>query len=568
MIASRRALQVLAIVAVVTAVVSIVRFDPIQTSKSPGRILIFNAVLDVAQPLGIQDAVLISESEIIAVGTLAQLEPQCLGCQRIDAQGRFLMPGFHDSHIHLTDAAQALTDFTFDRLTPAKLMDPNQPFQQSLKQYVATHPRKKWIVGSSWSYSAFKGTLPTKKDLDAVESERPIVLRDVRAHQMWLNSKALAMVGIDRRTPNPRGGTIIRDSTGEPTGILLEAACNPVQSALRLSVEEYKDLILKGQEKTLALGYTSLQGSAMSFATEELQAFQQLDQEGRLKQRFFLWGSLTAPDKIFEQLVALKKRQTSLQKFQLVALKGFVDGSLAGETAALTQPYRGTGYHGLIRIEPERLNALVLRANQAGFPVSLHAMGDRAVRLGLDAFALSERKLGKKFRNRIEHASLVNPADLGRFKDTDTIASVQPIFTYYRSRKSFPFFKSVGAERIPWLYAWKNLLDAGVMLTFGSDLHEADFSKADPLRILFCATERLFKNGRPFTPRQKIDPQNALLAATLNPAIALGFDNKIGKIAPGHKADLILLERDPRLSPSKSIEENPIHLRMIDGVVY
>lgn len=168
------------------------------------------------------DAVLVRGSRIAAMGKTSEIQAQCEEpCTVIDAKGGFLTPGFHDAHIHLVDAAKASSDFQTKLLSPSQLKDPGHAFQNSLKDYIQANPAKAWIYGGNWLFPGFKNQLPTKRDLDAVESTKPIVLRDFGGHELWVNSKALQLAGIDRNTPDPVGGTIVKDSHGDPTGVLL-----------------------------------------------------------------------------------------------------------------------------------------------------------------------------------------------------------------------------------------------------------------------------------------------------------------------------------------------------------
>jgi predicted amidohydrolase YtcJ len=506
------------------------------------------------------DGVLVSGGRIQAVGASADIQSRCADpCRVIDAQGKFLAPGFHDSHIHLIDAAKAEFDLQIHGSAVADV-------QASLKDYAKAHPEKTWIFGGSWSVLSLT---PRKEDLDAIESSRPVALKDASGHQLWVNSKALALANITKDTPDPVGGKIVRDANGDPTGYLQESATYPVHALIPApTLDEYKQYILKGQQETLALGLTSLQGAAVPLTLVEAQAYADLDQQGLLKQRSFLWGNLVAKPADFQAMVSFAKSLPAEGKVHVVAFKGFVDGVLTAETAAMLDPYTDHPENsGLPKLSQAQLNQFVLRANRAGFPAALHSMGDRAIQMTLNAFEFSQKTLGRSFGNRVEHATVIAPEDFARFRTLGAIASVQPNFMYYPTAQSFPYFKTLGPDRITRLYPWKTLADAGAFLIFGSDHPDGGSSRADPLTGMFCATQRVFKDGTPFTPEQRLDALAAMQAYTANPAAAIGLGDRLGKIEAGYDADLVLLEKDPRAPGIHSVQDDPLAWAMVAGEI-
>jgi hypothetical protein len=565
---SKKSLSILCLIlagACVTAGVS--SKESSRSDASANQTLILNVKVYSDQFSG--DAVLIRGSKIDSMGDSKALRDKCNeSCAIVDGKGGFLMPGFHDSHIHLIDASKAYFDFQTSLTKINQITDPNQPFQKALKSYILSHPEKTWIYGGNWLVTSLKNHI-TKSDLDAIESEKPVVLRDYSGHELWVNSKALKLAHIDQSTPDPVGGKIVRDSAGNPTGVLLETATYAIRQLIPPpTLDEFEKYILKGQEQTLALGLTSVEGASVPLTMLETQAYVDLDKRGLLRQRSFLWGNLLAFENDFKAMVEFAKGLPENGKVKIVAFKGFVDGTLTSSTAAMIEPYSGNPKsYGSLKLTQEQLNYFVLRANKAGFPAALHAMGDKAVQMTLNAFEYSQKILGKKFNNRVEHATVISNSDFVRFKSLGAIASVQPNFMYYQSFTTFPFFKTLGQDRIKRLYAWKSLADVGAFLIFGSDHPDGGSSKADPITGLFCATKRLFRDGSSLSPDQRIDGETALRAYTVNPAIAIGMGDKLGKVAPGYNADLIILDQDPRDSSARTIDENKIRMKMIDGII-
>lgn len=509
----------------------------------------------VPPPNGGADAVAILGSRIVAVGKSDDLLTAVpTSCQKIDAEGKFLLPGFHDSHVHLASGGKAFFELKLGLQTMAAI-------QADLRAFAKAHPEKAWITGGTWRAAAFdEAHPPHRRDLDAAEPDRPVSLRDVSGHELWVNSAALKLCGITRDTPDPQGGRIVRDTDGEPTGVLLESATYVVYAHLPpTSVEEIRGNILKGQELALACGVTSAEGNAVPLTLREAQVYVDLDKEGRLLQRSFLWGNLAAAPLEFNAQVKFAQALPPEGKVHIVAFKGFVDGVLSSQTAAMLEPYFNTrGDRGLPKMNQTRLNELVLRANLAGFPAALHACGDRAVRMALDAFENSRRVLGITPHNRIEHVSVVSREDVPRFAKLDVIASVQPAFMFFARAKDLEISSgALGPERTNNLYLWNSLKQSGATLIYGSDFPSSGKIGPDPIAGMHCLVHRRFGDGTPFTPEERIDGDAALAGYTSVPAEVLGFGKSLGRIEPNYEADLVLLGEDPRQGRAFTAAKNP-----------
>jgi predicted amidohydrolase YtcJ len=516
-------------------------------------------------PAGEIDAIGISGSRIARLGRSDELARACaLPCQVIDLRGAFVTAGFHDSHVHLVDGMKARDRVHLE--AGASITD----FQRAVGNYARSHPEQKWILGGSWYAAGFGSRLPSRQDLDQVVSDRPVVLHDSSGHNFWANSAAIRAAGFTRETPDPVGGRIVREADGEPAGVFLEAATYPLRALIPApDAERMKAYVLEGQKMSLAAGYTTSEGGDMPVTLSQARLYAELNDRGELRQRSYLWGNLGAPEPEFRAMVRLARAQAPDSLFQVVAFKGFVDGVSGSSTAAMLEPYEGQGDNrGLIKYTQEQLNQAVLRANAAGFPAALHAIGDRAVRMSLDAFEFSRSRLGHALLNRVEHACAIAPEDIQRFARLGAVASVQPSFLLYRSRETFLPYRILGEKRTEErVFRWKDLVDSGALVIFGTDYPDGGTATPDPIADLHCAIRREFRNGAPFTPSQRLSGEQALDAYTVNPARAVGVDDRIGRIQTGYEADLVAWARDPRSGTARSLRENPARLVLVAGKI-
>jgi predicted amidohydrolase YtcJ len=510
------------------------------------------------------DAVAVAGATIAAIGSSADLMASCTGpCQLIDAQGGYLLPGFHDSHAHLERAADLDSGVQVSGSDPATI-------QQAVHTYaLANSPSTRpWIIGFGWSIAGFT-TLPSAATLDAAAS-RPVVLTDTSLHNVWVNTAAMTAAGIDANgthTPDPSGGHIVRDATGKATGVFLDAA-----SALVTRVEpaetdaQIQDYILTSQAESVHAGYTAMEGGPISL--DVAKAYAELDAAGKLSQRVFLWAPLDAAASA-DTLQPWLDFASSLppgSRVHLAAFKGLVDGIFGSRTAALLAPYADDpSTSGQVSYSPAALAARVIAANRAGYPVALHAIGDAAVKASLDAYEAAKTQLGTTPRNRVEHVSAIQAADIPRFAQLGVAASVQPTFMYYGSLSTAVFAQRLGTARLSEAFPWHSLQAAGTLLVFGTDYPVGALGE-DPITGMYCAVKRTFIDGTPFTPSEAIDAQSALDAYTLNPAKLQGLDSSLGKIEVGYLADLDLFALDPREAAARSLATNPPLAVVIAGV--
>jgi len=498
-----------------------------------------------------EEAIAARGDRILAVGKTADIEklkgPQT---QVIDLGGRFVMPGFNDAHLHLADAG--LKKLNVD-LTGVKNLD---EFRARIQAKVKTAKPDEWILGGGWDETMWRGqALPNRWDLDEISEGHPVFLDRVDWHLAVANTRALQLANITSASHDPEGGTIDRDGNGQPTGILRDTAQKAVYAVLPPPTRER---LRQGLE--LALADLSQHGitSAQDYSPDwrNFQIYEELEKEGKLPVRISEWLPFD------ETIPELQKKRDSHTRTDLMLhtgmLKGFMDGSLGGHTAALLEPYADEPNNsGLPRYEAAKLNEMARERVLAGFQLGFHAIGDKGVQLALDAYAGAEQAArdqkvkapdgSEDFRLRIEHAQITTPAQIERFKSLDVIASMQPSHLLNDMRWAQD---RLGPKRAATSYAWAALLHEGVTLAFGTDYPVEPIT---PFRGLYAAVTRKSEDGKlEYFPENKLTMDEAIAAYTTGSAFAEFEEKEKGKIAPGMLADFVVLDQDvTALSPEK-----------------
>ena len=494
--------------------------------------------VDPLQPTA--EAVAVLGERIVAVGSSSAVAPwRGVNTRVIDARGRRVLPGFNDAHVHLVQAGEQLAN--------VHLKDAESPeaFARRIGDYAASLPDGEWILGGDWDEQLWEDTeLPTKELIDEVTPNHPVFIIRYDGHMALANTLALALAGVDRETPDPPAGNIVKDAGGEPTGVLKIAAMDLVREVIPpLSDERRREAALRGLEHVAALGVTSMHD--MTTAFEDIALFMDLEAEGALTARIYA----APPERRWADLAGVGiKRGFGSSYLRLGAIKGFVDGSLGSTTALFFEPYtdapdtRGTFRPEFLPVDEARDR--LVAADAAGLQICLHAIGDRGVSTTLDVFEEILRVNGAKDRRfRIEHAQHLVAKDFERFAALDVIASVQPYHAIDDGRWAEA---RIGAERSRTTYAFRTFLDSGVDLALGTDWHGAPL---DPMWTLHAAVTRATIDGkRPdgWVPEQKITLEEALYAYTMGSAYAEFQDGENGKgsITPGKLADVVILSED------------------------
>ena len=483
-------------------------------------------------------------------------------------QGALVTPGFEDSHIHLMSGALSLdrVDLIEDGSVAA--------IQDRIRRFAAERPEKPWVLGRGWLYGAFPGGLPTKEQLDAAVPDRPAYMECYDGHTGWANSRALAAAGITRDTPDPPNGAIVRDARGEPTGALKEAAVALVESHAPVpgDAERY-DLLKRALRLLNSQGITAAQDAGYGLAdlARELPLLERALGEGRLTVRLRASVQLSPGpvDAALAEARRLAQRHRG-PRLRFGAVKAFVDGVVEARTAALLAPYaedpaQGRGHPNW---EPAALTAAATEADRAGLQVWLHAIGDRGVRMALDAHEAAARANGARDRRgRIEHIETIDPADHARFAALGVIASMQPLHANPDQNNADVWSRNLGKERASRGFGWGSLERAGARLVFGSDWPVVT---SDVRRGLFCAVTRKTRDGKPdggWLPEQAVTLESALRHYTIDAAYAAFEEGERGSLRAGKRADLVVLSPDLLASPPEAILSSRVLLTLLDGRV-
>jgi predicted amidohydrolase YtcJ len=464
--------------------------------------------------------------------------------------GTFIFPGFNDAHTHLGGAGQ--TKLNLDLMGVRSLAE----MQAKIEAFAAQLPEGHWITGGRWDHTLWEQkVLPTRQDLDKVTGDHPAFLERVDGHISIANSAALAAAGISGKTVPPQGGAIDLDANGQPSGILRESATALVDKVIPPpSREERRRGAELAINDALAHGVTSVQDlSDWSFFL----VAEQMEKEGKLNLRISEWLPFRAPLDELKKMRAHHDQNDPMLHTGM--LKGFMDGSLGSRTAAMKAPFADDpGNSGLPQFTQDQLNKMAIERAHAGFQLGFHAIGDKAAAMALDAFA--QPGVSSRARNRIEHAQVVDPTDIPRFKQLGVIASMQPnhLLTDMNWAED-----RLGPQRAAYSYAWKAFLDAGVPLAFGTDYPVEPIT---PFRGLYAAVTRKNEAGtKEYFPANKLTRGQALYAYTQGSAYAEFAEQHKGRLAPGYDADFILVDRDLYTVDARAILSTEVKATWVNG---
>jgi hypothetical protein len=525
--------------------------------------IIINAVvhtMDAAQPTA--EAVAIYANRIVAVGSSKEIKKFAgPNTRTIDAKKRLLLPGFNDAHTHFLSGGF--------QLSSVDLRDAGSPqeFAARIKAFAQKLPQGRWVTGGDWDHERWPDAkLPTKELIDSFTPDTPIFVNRLDGHMALANSLALKLAGVTRQTLDPPGGVIVRDKSGEPTGVLKDAAQSFVWKVIPpATFEERLEAARAATNYAAKLGVTSVQD--MSAGTD-VGVYQTLLDRGELKTRIYAVSPLPQWERLARTGV---RAHFGSEMLRVGGLKGFADGSLGSTTALFYEPYRDDpSTNGIAGDEMYPEGAMLERvreADRAGLQILIHAIGDRANDLILSVYEQVERENGQRDRRfRIEHAQHLRPQDIPRFARDGVIASMQPYHAIDDGRWAE---KRIGRERAKTTYTFRSLLDSGATLAFGTDWTVAPLN---PLLTIYAAVTRRTidgKNSKGWVPEQKISVEETVRAYTAGSAYAEFQESVKGTISTGKLADLVLLSRDIFKIDPKEIENVKVVLTMVDGrVVY
>ncbi|MGO9411920.1 MAG: amidohydrolase [Spirochaetia bacterium] len=522
-----------------------------------GSLLLRNGVFRTMEPRApLASAVAIRDGRFLHVGEEAGARAALAGAdavQELDLGGRCVLPGLTDSHLHFMWYAQSLHGVDVETATLAEALE-------RVRARAREAAPGTWITGSGWNHNVWaNAAFPDKLSLDQAAPRNPVVLEAKNGHALWVSSAALERAGIGLDTADPPGGKIVHGGDGMPSGVLLDNAMRLVQAVVpRPSVSELAHMMRRAQTEAHRLGLTGIHDFDRTLAFE---AFQELHGAGQLSLRVVKG----IPHEVLGQAIELGLRSGfGDDMLRLGAVKMFADGALGSQTAWMLAPYEGTWATGIPIMSEEELFEDILRANQAGLACAVHAIGDAACHVVLNAYERAAASLagGPRLRNRVEHAQLLHRDDVSRFARLSVIASMQPL----HATSDMLIAERYWGTRCETAYAWKSLLESGARLAFGSD---CPVEIPDPLVGIHAAVTRRRGDGSPgpegWRPAQRLTVETAVYGYTLGAAYAAGREGELGSIVKGKLADLTIIDRDIFEIPSHDILKTVVDATMVGG---
>jgi predicted amidohydrolase YtcJ len=478
-----------------------------------------------------------------------------------DFDNKLIMPGFHDSHVHILHGALS---------EEGALLGAAKTEEEAVELLYKTISGKEynnhWILGGAWDHFKWPDfRLPSKQSLDRCFPDRPVFLLNKECHGAWVNSKALAFFHINKETPDPENGKIFRDESGEPTGYLHESAALALISNI-YDVSDFKclDLTKKFLKRAASLGVTSV-SDLQIYDMMKYHAYEELEKKDELTVRIHFCPPWTEKaDKLFY----LRKMYDS-EKLRFGGVKGFIDGTPMGYTGLLIEAYGDRpGFYGKAVIEPESFTALIEKLDKADMRCRLHACGDGAVRLALNAFENARMKNGTKdIRHTIEHIEVIRPEDLNRFASLGVLASVQPDHMPKYDFDRHPFHSILGEERMKFAWPFSSLEQHGCAIAFGTDYPIAPLN---PMRGLFRAITRRTDDAYPkdgWNVHEKMRRASSLRAYTYGGAYLNAREQELGTLEAGKMADIVVMDRNLLKCGEDEIMNAEVLMTLMDGKI-
>jgi predicted amidohydrolase YtcJ len=510
------------------------------------------------------EAIAIRGGKIVAVGRDSDVDPfRGPSTKVIDASGRLVLPGFEDCHIHFMDGSMGLVEVDLNGATTVL------EIQKRVKEFAAAHPNDPWITGMGWTYPTFgPAALPDKKILDEVVPDRPVYLIAFDGHSSWANSKALELAGIDKQTPDPPNGKIVRDANGEATGALKEWAGDLVARKMpKPSREERLAALRKGIHEANRVGLTRVQSAGQDF--EYLDLYDELRRKDELTLRFYVAYFLDPPELRAEDLEKIEAARKTYHDEWISGgvVKTMLDGVVEAHTAAMLAPYSDDpSQSGKLFWDPEKYRTAIVELDKRGLQIFTHAIGDKAVHTALDAYENAEHvNHTHDARPRIEHIETITAGDIPRFGKLGVIASMQPLHSYPDEDTLDIWARNVGPERAQRAWVFHSIEADGGRLAFGSDWPVVTMN---PWEGLQTAITRRTAEGKPdggFVPTEAISLEDGIKAYTLGAAFAGRREKEEGSLEPGKLADLIIVDQDLFKIPASQVNKTQVLLTMVGG---
>lgn len=538
-------------------------------SQKPADLVIINGkilTIDDANP--ITEAIAIKGDLIVATGNTGKIRDwiEYGKTEVIDAEGRLVIPGFNDAHVHFGPLDPDFIELRY-------ITDPAVITEKVKAQVARTIPGE-LIKGGHWVHELFADKKwPSKELIDKVSPDNPVILNRADGHSTLVNSYVLRLSGITKDTPDPFGGEIQKDPvSGEPTGILKDAAMDLIKTGAaktEFTAEEQKDKEWQGyllaMKEAREYGVTSVQNAGWG----DFDAYERLHKEGELTLRIDLGAPLTADEEKLGNYLELQKKYPDEGNWiRFGYLKAFSDGSIGSSTALMFEPYTDNpSTSGLAMWKYEELEEMIVKADKMGFQIGVHAIGDKANNWVLNAFEKAIEVNGtRESRHRIEHSQTLQLSDIPRFAQLGVIPSMQP--THCISDKLF-YEKRVGYERCKGTYAWRSLINEGSVLAFGTDYQVEPLNPMEGLYAAVTRKDRLGEEGNGWFPEQKLKMEEAIKYYTLGSAYAQFMEDRKGMIKESYLADIVIIDRDLLTIPESEIMKTKVDYTIVGGkIVY
>lgn len=514
------------------------------------------------------EALAIRGEKILAVGSTREINRYRGPTTRvIDAQGRLVLPGFTDCHIHFMEGSLGLLHVDLNGAATVR------EIQKRVSAYAVAHPHDEWILGMGWTYPLFAPSgMPDRKILDEVVLRRPVFLEAYDGHTSWANSKALAVAGITLETPDPPNGKIVRDEDGQATGALLEEAGGLVSKfAPKPSRDERLAALRKGLHEANRVGLVRVHSAGGDF--EWLDLYDELRRKGELTVRQYIAYFLNPPELTPADIEKVEQARRTYRDDWIAAgaVKTMLDGVVEAHTAAMLAPYSDDPTKsGKLFWDSAKYQQAIAELDRRGFQIFTHAIGDRAVRLALDAYEQAQTKNHTSdARPRVEHIETITAEDIPRFGRLGVIASFQPLHAYPDDDTLKIWARNAGPDRAGRAWAWHSIEATGGRLAFGSDWPVVTLS---PWPGVQNALTRQTTEGDPpggWLPKERISLEDTIKAYTLGAAIAGRREKTEGSLEAGKLADLIVLSQNLFEIPPNQTGKTEVMLTMVGGrVVY
>jgi predicted amidohydrolase YtcJ len=561
-------IKLMALAILVCAAVRAIAAQPPPQAAAADSVVVNARIYTVNPQQPWAEALAVRGEKILAVGSAREIDRyRGPNTRVIDAQGRLVLPGFTDCHIHFMEGSLGLLHVDLNGAATVG------EIQKRVSAYAVAHPHEEWILGMGWTYPVFAPSgMPDRRILDEVVLDRPVLLEAYDGHTSWANSKALAMAGITRETADPHNGKIVRDEKGEATGALLESASGLVSKfAPKPTRAERLAALRKGLNEANRVGLTRVHSAGGDF--EWLDLYDELRHNGVLTVRQYIAYRLNPPELT---PAAIEKAEQARRTYRddwiaAGAVKTMLDGVVEAHTAAMLMPYSDDPTtSGKLFWDPAKYKEAIVELDRRGFQIFTHAIGDRAVRLALDAYERAQTKNGTKdARPRVEHIETITAADIPRFGSLGAIASFQPLHAYPDDDTLKIWARNAGPDRAGRAWVWHSIEATGGRLAFGSDWPVVTLS---PWPGVENALTRQTTEGDPpggWLPKERISLEATIKAYTLGAAIAGRREKTEGSLEAGKLADLIVLSQNLFEIPANQTGKTEVVLTMVGGrVVY